>query len=86
MGPLEVSGPGCPQEDPRYILHTDSPSPTAQRGKRGPEGDTCFAKGLTMKPSPRSYLIKIWFCKSQISTNPLKQAKQIWALEEMARE
>lgn len=25
----------------------------------------------------RSYLIKIWFCKSQISTNPLKPARQM---------
>jgi hypothetical protein len=49
---------------------------------------------LTVQPSQvhlshsggRPYLIKIWFCTSQISTNPLKQAKQIWASEERARE
>lgn len=44
-------------------------------------------KSLTVAPHPLgSYLIKIWFCKSQISTNPLKQATQIWALEDSARE
>lgn len=74
------------QEAPTSSLHTDSPSPTAQRGEGGPERDTGLPKDLTALPSPGVYLIKIWFCKSQISTNPLKHAKQIWALEESARE
>lgn len=43
-------------------------------------------KGHLSSAGERSYLIKIWFCTSQISTNPLKEAKQMWASEERAKE
>lgn len=41
---------GRPWEDPGYVLHTGSPSPATQRGKGGPERDTCFPKPLTISP------------------------------------
>lgn len=81
----DVSGPGSPQESPDLFPTRVHLVLLHRRARDVQKGTQAFPK-TALQPSPGSYLIKIWFCKSQISTNPLKQAKQSWALEESARE